>query len=164
MYHKRQSGQSKEKFSLVGGTHNRGHGSDRVAIRAGDILHITKAEAEKFSDRFEVVELPVSAADVTIPEEEESQDEDISEEDTSKEDTSEEDTSEEEPPEEIAIASTADPEVVDAVEPDTIDRQDFSSDKSYQDWVNAGEPDMSKVARTGHGGRTYSVKDVKNVA
>ncbi len=67
-YHERLKGQSKEIFRLVGGVHVRrttgvGH---PLYIRKDDTFHITRKEADAIGDKVELVELPVTADDITI--------------------------------------------------------------------------------------------------
>jgi len=46
---------------------------------------------------------------------------------------------------------------------DELTRDDFSSASSYKLWLKNDQPDMSGVDRTGHGGSTFSKKDVEGV-
>ena len=146
MYHKRETGQSKEVFVLKGGVHVRrdkeGHVQARISV--GDTLHITKKEAESFSDKWELEELPVTADDITVDDEEVDEDEESTTEGTGTITPSEPNT-------ESKLTALS-----------GLDRQDFSSDNAHQKWVDADYPDLSKIQRTGHSGHTYSVKDVKD--
>lgn len=141
-YHKREKGQSKETFRLSGGRHTRPHpggrAGDRVTMERGDTCHLTQSEADKFGDKFELV-LPTKASDVELTVEDETTD----------------------PPE----ATTDDDDEVDvskATGQGGPSRDDFASLRAYETWQKGGEPDLAQTARSGHNGRTYSVKDVKS--
>lgn len=150
-YHPRQKEQSKETFRLVGGRHVRpgpeGRAGIRTTIERGDTLHLTQREADFFGDKFQLV-LPETAHDVKL--------------------TMDEDAADEAAPE--AEAATEEMEEEDEVDVRAVtgqaglSRDDFSSQKAFERWANAGKPDMSGSQRSGHGGRTYSVTDVKKVA
>lgn len=164
MYHKREVGQSKEIFRLKGGTHVRRDkkGHVLVRIRFDDTCHITKREAEKFGDRFEVVELPITADDITIPDGEE-----ISEDEAQLKKAVESSTSDAP----IDIGSLEGMGKITPSEPNppptppasaALSREDFSSDAAFDKWEGSGHPDLSSIPKSGHNGTTYSVKDVKS--
>ncbi len=174
MHHERQRGQSKEIFRLRGGTHVRRDKTGHVLlrIRYNDTCHITKKEAEKFGDRFEVVELPVTADDITIPEGEEENADEAQLQRTVEASTSEVDSGTvAEAMKEEAAGDTGMGDITPSEPnlppppppPPSLAREDFSSDAAHSAWEDGGQPDLSNAAKSGHNGTTYSAKDVRAV-
>lgn len=147
-HHGKQKGQSKEIFKLIGGRHTRPAliGKERIVIVRGDTLHLTQKEADHFGDKFQLVQPKIATdIDLTVDDEE-------AVEETVVEDTDNEATTEDE---EVDISK------VTGMGP--LDRDDFASVKAHSVWEKNGKPDLSQVARSGHSGRTYALKDVKSV-
>lgn len=135
-HHKREKGQSKQRYRLKGGAHFRGS----TLIERGDTLHLTKSEYNNHRDKFEVV--------------------------TDTPDEPEFDAADEEPQEEPDEGPQEEPDADDEPDADEEDgggltREDFASDKSYREWIDGGMPDLSEIERTGHGGETYKADDVR---
>ena len=168
-YHERQKGQSKEVFKLVGGRHVRpastGKTGERTTIMRGDTLHLTQREADFFGDKFQLVVAPISAS-VTIDEDEEREIEEQRRADATAAAERRKAAIEEKA---VSAKKTTDDD------DENIDvsgatghggkllRADFSSQRAFVMWENAGEPDLSGTPRTGHAGSTFSVSDVKKV-
>ena len=142
MYHKQTDNQLNEVYELVegAGQHVRGHGPARVIIGEGDQFHPTERELKGFKDKFKLAQSPPQAPTTRrqvapTPPPPPAVEED---------DDEEEDDTEDGKPNELGLTN-------------------FSSSQAHDLWVDIGKPDLSKVTKSGHGGTTYSKKDIEGI-
>lgn len=136
MHHQRKSGQTNERFIFNGGRHRRGvdDNGDPIYLVRGDTFHATKDEMERtLAGRITMV--------ATIPE--------IEDEPT------------EMTPDEV-MTQGMEEAIQDAESEAASLRDHFASDKAYELWQEAGEPDITGIEGSASGGR-FSASDVRGM-
>lgn len=146
-YYKRETGQTKETYRLIGGSHSRllSDGT-RIRIVKNDTLHLTKNELASFGDKFSMV---ANTATATF-------DDDVAQE---KPKTSAPLTSENSDDQSAGTDKQADSNDS-GDQGNGPDVQSFTTPNVYEAWVLAGKPDMT-VPKTGNKGTQWSKKDLE---